>query len=357
MTTNTEKKLVLVTGGSGFLGVHCILQCLKAGYRVRTTVRSSKREADVRNMLKAGGGGGGATTNNLDDLTFAVGVDLLKDEGWKEAARGCTYVLHVASPYPATVPKHENDLIAPAREGTLRVLRAARDAGVERVVVTSSVAAIMYGNPPTETPLNEEMWTNVNGPGVSAYAKSKTLAERAAWDFIKEEGGSMELSVINAGGIFGPLLGPDVSTSMILVQRLLNGDLPGCPQLHVSVVDVRDVAQLHLLAMTSPKAKGERFLAVSPPCMFVQQISLALRERLSNNAARRSPTHVLPNFLVKIVGLFDPQVAAIAPMLGKHYEMSNEKAKTLLDWQPRSAVDALVATAESMIELHLVKST
>ncbi|RDW58243.1 hypothetical protein BP6252_13654 [Coleophoma cylindrospora] len=345
---NTEEKLVLVTGGSGFLGAHCILQCLDAGYRVRTTVRSTKSEDNVRKMLKAGG----ATKLHL--LTFTI-ADLLNDEGWREAAEGCTYVLHVASPYPAITPKHENELIIPARDGTLRVLRAARDAGVKRVVLTSSVAAIVYGIPLQKTPYTEELWTNVDSPDVPSYPKSKTIAERAAWDFIEKEGGSMELSVVNPAGIFGPVLGPDFATSVILVQRLLNGDVPGCPQLQFGVVDVRDVADLHCRAMTNPKAKGERFVAVSPPCMTIQQVSMVLRDRMGN-AAKRSPTCVIPNFLTRLVALFDPEVANVISELGKPKDMSNEKAKNLLGWQPRTGADALVATAESLIEFGLVKA-
>jgi dihydroflavonol-4-reductase len=343
------KELVMVTGGSGFLAAHCIIHCLSSGYRVRTTVRSAKREDDVREMLKAG------EATNLGRLTFTV-ADLTKDEGWKEAVDGCTYVLHVASPFPPGAPKDENDLIIPAREGTLRVLRAARDAGVKRVVLTSSMTAIGYGHGDADKPWSEETWTNPNGLGVNPYIKSKTLAERAAWDFIEKEGGSLELSVVNPGGIYGPVLGPDYATSVQLVERLLNGSLPGCPQLNFGVVDVRDVADLHLLAMTNPKAKGERFVCVSPPSMTVQEISLALRERLGD-AAKRSPTRVLPNFVLRVIAFFDPAVALIIPELGKYKVMSNDKAKNLLGWQPRSNVDALVATAESLIKFGLVKNT
>jgi nucleoside-diphosphate-sugar epimerase len=182
---------VLVTGGSGFVGSHCILQLLAAGYGVRTTVRSLKREEDVRAMLKAGGAEPG------DSLSFAA-ADLMSDSGWTEAVDGCDYVLHVASPFPADAPKHEDELIIPAREGALRVLRASRDAGVKRVVLTSSFAAIGYGHPQMNHPFNEDTWTNVNG-GVSAYVKSKTLAERAAWDFMEREGGAMELTVESGG--------------------------------------------------------------------------------------------------------------------------------------------------------------
>ena len=242
---------ILVTGGSGFIGSHCILQLLAAGHQVRTTVRSLKREGDVRAMLKEGGAAPG-------DRLSLLAADLENDAGWPEAVAGCEYVLHVASPFPASVPKHEDELIIPAREGALRVLRASRDAGVKRVVLTSSFAAIGYGQAPQEKPFNETNWTDPNAADVLPYAKSKTLAERAAWDFIAKEGGNLELSVVNPVGVFGPVLGPDYSTSILFVQRMMDGAVPGCPQLYFGAVDVRDVADLHLRAMTGPAAKGER---------------------------------------------------------------------------------------------------
>jgi len=212
---------VLVTGGSGFIGCHCILQLLTAGYQVRTTVRNLNREPDVRAMLKVGGA-------EPDGRVSFVAADLENDAGWVDAVAGCEYVLHVASPFPDFVPEHEGELIVPAREGTLRVLRAARDAGAKRVVLTSSFAAIGYGHETQDTPLDETKWSSLNDVG--AYTKSKTLAERAAWDFIAKEGGNLELSVINPVGVFGPVLGPDYSTSILLVQRLMVGSVPGCPR-------------------------------------------------------------------------------------------------------------------------------
>ncbi len=256
---------VLVTGGSGFIGSYCIIRLLADGHTVRTTVRSLTREPDVRAMLKAGGVDAG------ERLSF-IAADLENDAGWREAAAGCDYVLHVASPFPLGVPKHEDDLIVPAREGALRVLRAARDGGVKRVVMTSSFAAIGYGHPPRTTPFDERDWTNLDRPHVGAYPKSKTIAERAAWDFVAREGG-LELSVINPVAVFGPVLGPDFSTSIILTQRLLDGALPGLPRLQFGVVDVRDVADLHVRAMTNPAAKGERFLAVAGDFMSVAEIA------------------------------------------------------------------------------------
>lgn len=339
-------ELVLVTGGSGFIGAHCILQLLEAGYRVRTTVRSLNREADVRAMIKVGGIDAG------DRLTFAT-ADLLKDEGWSEAVAGCAYVLHVASPFPPSVPKDENELIVPAREGTLRVLRAARDAGVRRVVLTSSFAAIGYGHPPQTAPFNEKSWTNPDGDDVMPYVKSKTLAERAAWDFVANRGRGMELAVVNPVGVFGPVPGPDTSTSILLVQRLLEGAVPGCPRLWFGVVDVRDVASMHVTAMTHPAAKGERFLAVAGDFMSILEIARLLKARMGE-AARKVPTRELPNWLVRLAALRDSAVKQIIPELGRRKNATNEKARRLLNWQPHSNEEAILATAESLVRLGLI---
>jgi dihydroflavonol-4-reductase len=341
-----QSELVLVTGGSGFIGAHCILRLLDAGYRVRTTVRSLQREPDVRAMLKAGG----AEPGNA--LSFAA-ADLTSDAGWPEAVAGCDYVLHVASPFPASVPKHEDELIVPAREGALRVLRAARDTGVKRVVLTSSFAAIGYGIEITIRPFTEENWTDPSG-AVGAYVKSKTLAERAAWDFIAREGGALELSVVNPVGVFGPVLGPDYSTSIQIVQRLMDGAMPGCPRLAFGIVDVRDVADLHLSAMTNPAAKGERFLATAGDFMTIQEIALVLKGRMGN-AGRRVPTRLLPDWVVRLVAMFDKSVGLIVPELGKFKNGTNAKAKRVLGWAPRSNEEALIATAESLMPLGLLR--
>jgi dihydroflavonol-4-reductase len=340
-----SEDLVLVTGGSGFVGIHCIDQLLRAGYRVRSTVRSLSREADVRAMLK------NAETPHQDALTF-VAADLTRDAGWPDAVAGCEYVLHVASPFPDSVPKHEDELIVPAREGTLRVLRVARDADVKRVVLTSSFAAIGYGHETRDTPFDETNWSNLNGVG--AYTKSKTLAERAAWDFMAKGGGNLELSVINPVGVFGPVLGPDYSTSILLVQRLMLGSVPGCPRLYFGVVDVRDVADIHLRAMRNPAAKGERFLAVAGDFMSMVEVANVLKSRLGP-AAKRVPTRELPNWLVRLASLRDPAIRLILPELGKVKNTTNEKAKRILGWAPRSNEEAVLATAESMMRLGLLK--
>jgi nucleoside-diphosphate-sugar epimerase len=340
---------VLVTGGSGFIGSHCLLQLLAAGHEVRTTVRNLKREPEVRALLKAGGTDAGSR------LTFFA-ADLEKDAGWPEAVAGCEYVLHVASPFPPGVPKDENELIVPAREGALRVLRASREAKVKRLVLTSSFAAIGYGQPPQQKPFDETNWTDPTGDDVRPYVKSKTLAERAAWDFIAKEGGGLELAVVNPVGVFGPVLGPDYSTSILIVQRLMDGALPGCPKLYFGVVDVRDVADLHLRAMNNPAAKGERFLAVAGDFMSMQGIAKVLKARM-NGAASRVPTRQLPNWLVRIASLRDPAVKQILPELGKRKNATNAKAKRLLGWNPRSNEESIVSTAESLVRLGLLKDS
>jgi nucleoside-diphosphate-sugar epimerase len=338
---------VLVSGGSGFIGSHAILQLLAAGHRVHTTVRRLGRETQLLALLKKSGADPG------DRLAFFT-ADLERDAGWREAAAGCEYALHVASPFPQTVPKRDDELIVPAREGALRVLRAARDAGVKRVVLTSSFAAVGYGHKPQTAPFDETSWTDVNGKGLTAYVKSKTIAERAAWDFIAREGGGLELSVVNPVGVLGPVLGPEYSTSILIVERMMNGAMPGCPRLSFGIVDVRDVVDLHLRAMTNPAAKGERFLAVAGDFLSMVEIARVLKARLGA-AARRVPTRELPDWLLRLASLFDPAVRQIVPELGKPKNATGEKARRVLGWSPRPCEEAIVATAESMLQLGLLK--
>jgi nucleoside-diphosphate-sugar epimerase len=340
---------ILVTGGSGFIGCHCILQLLAAGHQVRTTVRNLKREADVRSLLKEGGAEPG---NRLSFLA----ADLENDSGWADAVAGCEFVLHVASPLPLHIPKDENELIVPAREGALRVLRAARNAGVKRVVLTSSFGAIGYGQKPRTAPFDEKDWTDPNERSVLPYIKSKTLAERAAWDFIAKEGGRLELTVVNPVAVLGPVLGADFSASVHLVKRLMDGDVPGCPKLYFGVVDVRDVADLHIRAMTHPSAKGERFLAITGDCLSMRDIALVLKKRLGA-AAGRVPTREIPNWLVRLASLRDPAIKQILPELGKMKNATGEKARRMLGWSPRSREETVVATAESLVRLGLVKDS
>lgn len=336
---------VLVTGGSGFVGSHVILQLLNAGHTVRTTVRSLEKTLIARTMLKSGG------AQNLDRLSFVI-ADLMRDDGWDDACSECDYVMHVASPLIATTD--EEEVIRPAVDGVLRVLRAARDAKVKRVVFTSTCGAIYYGHPMRKEPYDETSWTDIDGGDMSAYVKSKALAERAAWDFMEKEGGALELSVINPSGIFGPALGPDYSNSLDLIRRLLSGALPACPDLWFGVVDVRDVADLHLRAMTSPEAKGERFIATQSGAVSLLDIAGVLRARLGEKA-KRVPTRKLPNVVVRLTALFNVEARALLPMLGKARNATSAKAQRVLGWQPRSWEDAVIATAESLIRLDLVR--
>ncbi len=339
---------VLVTGGTGFVGAHCLVQLLAAGHETRATVRDLARESVVRAMLCQGG------ADKVGERLTLFRADLNADAGWAEAAAGCDYVLHVASPFPSTVPKDANVLIAPARDGALRVLRAARDAGVKRVVLTSSFAAIGYGAKGRTTTFTEEDWTDLSDPSVQPYQKSKTIAERAAWDFIAREGGGLELAVVNPVGVLGPVLGPDYSTSILMVKRFLDGSVPGCPDIWFGAVDARDVADLHLKVMTDPAARGERFLATGGDFLSAVEMAQMLKEG-AGDAARKVPTRRLPNWLMRVVALFDPEVRGLTPELGKRKNASNDKARRLLGWAPRSPREAILATARSLSELGLLK--
>lgn len=348
MTNSIQKDLVLVTGGSGFIAVYCILQLLKEGYRVRATVRSLSREAEVRAMLREGGIDAG------DNLSV-VAADLSSDAGWPEAVAGCTYVIHVASPTPLKDYKHEDELIIPAREGVWRVLRAARDAGVKRVVLTSAFGAIGMGHPSRRTPFDETVWTAVNS-NTPAYQKSKTLAEKAAWEFINTSGGGLELAVVNPVGVLGPVLGPDFSHSLQMTRRMLNGEIKACPKISSCYVDVRDVADLHLRAMTDPRAQGERFLAVaSAKSLSVLDIATVLRKHLGD-AASHVPSKEIPSWVLRIVALWNPTVRAVIPMLDLYMDASAEKAKRILNWSPRPVEQSIIDTAQSMLRLGLIQA-
>jgi dihydroflavonol-4-reductase len=337
--------LVLVTGGTGFIAQHCILALLASGYRVRTTLRSAKREAEVLTHLRVGGAEPG------DRLSFVI-TDLSADAGWAEAAAGCRYVLHGASPTPSGSQTNEDDWIRPAVDGNLRVLRAARDAGVKRVVLTSAFGAISAGHGPMSRPFDETDWSDLSGE-VWPYQKSKTLAERAAWDFVAKEGRGLELSAINPVAVFGPALGPDTSHSIGIIKRMMDGQ-PGCPKINTGVVDVRDVADLHLRAMTDPAANGERFLATAGDSLWMVDIAKVLKQQLGA-AAHRVKTRVLPNWLVRLIGRGTPAGRSVALLLGRNLNASGNKARRVLGWRPRSNEEAIVATAESLVRLGMLR--
>jgi dihydroflavonol-4-reductase len=340
-----NEELVLVTGGSGFIASHCILKLLDAGYRVRTTVRSLKREAEVRAMLSEGGAEPG------DRLSF-VAADLNADAGWAEAVAGCAYVMHGASPTPSGSQTREEDWVRPAVDGVLRVLKAALDAGVKRVVLTSAIGAVAMGHKPQTRPFNETDWSDLSGD-IAPYQKSKTLSERAAWDFIAREGRGLELSVVNPVAVLGPVLAADFSHSIGLIKRLMDG-MPGCPKVNSGYVDVRDLADLHLLAMTNPAAKGERFIGISGHSLWMAEVAKVLRQRMGA-AASKVPTREIPNWVVRLRALRgDPTTKMLARHVGVMMDATSEKATRLLGWNPRPVEEAIVATAESLLRLGLV---
>jgi dihydroflavonol-4-reductase len=336
-------KSVLVTGGSGYLGGWCIAALLERGYTVRTTVRNLAREPQVRDSI--------ASQVDPGERLTVLAADLMRDDGWAEAASGCDYVLHVASPFPPKQPKDPDELIVPAREGTLRVLRAALDAGVARVVVTSSIAAIRLAKGAEARPMNEKDWTDPDADGLTPYVRSKAIAERAAWDLVKERGAEERLAVVNPGAIIGPVLNDDLSYSLETVSRMLKG-MPGVPKLGFSLVDVRDVAELELAAMISPAAGGERFIAVTR-FLWMGEIGKILKERLGP-AASKVPTRTIPNVMVRAMSLFDPAIRSVVSGLGKRTELSSEKARSTLGWSPRPIDDTIAETAQSLIRHGLV---
>jgi len=331
-----QGKTVLVTGGSGFLGGWCVAELLRRGHRVRTTVRDLSREAEVRTAV--------GSQVSAEERLEVCAADLREDGGWPAAVEGCSHVLHVASPFPPVQPKDPDELIVPAREGTLRVLRAALDAGVERVVVTSSVAAVAGAARRGSGPLTEEDWTDPEKPGLSPYVRSKTIAERAAWDFMGEADATGRLAVVNPGAILGPLLGDD-SFSLQAIERLLKG-MPGIPRIGFSFVDVRDVADLHLRAMTAPEAAGERFIAAGP-FLWMSEVAEVLRGRLGE-AAAKVPKRNLPDLLVRAAGIFDPGIRSITGQLGTRIAYSSEKAENQLGWAQRPPEEMIVDTGRSL---------
>ncbi|MCD7441142.1 aldehyde reductase [Streptomyces lincolnensis] len=331
---------VLVTGGTGFIGSWCVTALLDAGHTVRTTVRDLRREPALRSWL-------GAAAPFDDDRLTVVRADLEHPDGWDEAVADCDFVLHVASPTLRRTPANDDELVVPAREGVLRVLRAARDAGVRRVVLTSAFGAVGIGHPRRSTPFTEEDWTDVDGD-IPPYQRSKTLAERAAWQFVGEEGGGLEMAAVHPVAVLGPLLGPDDPPSLRLVRRMLEGRVPACPPFGMGFVDVRDVADLHLRAMTDPAAAGERFLAVAGHSLRVVEIAGILRDRLGQRAAQ-VPTRELPVWLARALGAVNPELRLLRHQLGRDLDATSTKAEKLLGWQARPIEDTVAETAESLL--------
>ena len=343
-----NNKTVLITGGSGFVALHCIQQLLNKGYKVRTTLRSLKKKQEVSDALTEGG------ITSFENLDFFE-TDLTNDTNWDGAANGCEYVLHIASPIYLKVPKDENEMIRPAVDGTIRVLKAARNAGVKRVVMTSNFGAVGYSHTDTTKIITEESWTNPNEKGLSAYNKSKVLAEKAAWDFIENEGGNLELSVINPVGIFGPSFGKNLSSGFGLLKKIVDGSMKAIPNMTISIVDVRDLADLHIRAMTNEGANGQRFLALSGGVLTLPEIATLLKSKLGERGKNIS-TRILPNWIVRVAALFSPVAKNIVPLLGRYREASNEKAKAILGWVPRTNEEALLASAGSLFKFGAIKN-
>jgi len=339
-----EGKTVLVTGGSGYIGGWCIIQLLQQGYTVRTTVRDLKREGAVRQTL-------GAQVDLGDKLTFFA-ANLTSDDGWDAAMAGCDYLLHVASPLGVAEPKDPNVLIVPARDGAKRAVAAAIKAGVKRVVMTSSVAAATHGPTAPDSVTDESVWTDVKGPKINAYYQSKTIAEKAAWDLIAASDGATTLATVNPALVLGPVLSPDYSESVQIVERLLAGRVPGVPRLGFNVVDVRDVADLHLRAMTSPEAAGQRFIAAGQ-FAWMGDIADILRAKLGP-AAAKVPTGKVPDFVLRLVALVDRDLGAVTPSLGKKHDYTTAKAQSVLGWKARPLEETIVDCARSLIAAGVV---
>ncbi|ERK30834.1 SDR family oxidoreductase [Clostridium intestinale] len=341
-------KTVLVTGGTGFVGTHIIFQLLQRGYNVKTTLRSLSSKSKVIDTLKSNG------ISAFDNLTF-VEADLSKDDNWDVAMKGCNYVLSVASPVFFTIPKDENEVIRPAVEGIIRVLKAARNAGVKRVVMTSNFGAVGFSNKNSNITTTEEDWTNPNERGLSAYEKSKLLAERAAWDFIKKEGGSLEFTTINPVAILGPSLSAHMSGSFGLIEHLLNGSMKAIPNIPLNIVDVRDVADLHIRAMTNPKANGQRFIASADGQISMPEIAALIKNK-KPDIAKKVSRKTVPNLVIYLAALFNKQAKEAALLLRMSRNVSNTKAKKTLDWKPISTNEEIIlASLDSMFKYELIK--
>jgi len=333
---------VLVTGGSGYIAGFLIRQLIAEGWHVNTTIRSLAREAKVREAL---------AVDNARLSFFAA--DLENDAGWAEAMAGCSHVAHVASPFPPSAPKNDDELIVPARDGALRALRFAKVAGVRRFVMTSSAAAIAYGHGRGSRTFTEADWTDVSHPDAYAYVKSKTIAERAARDWVAREGGDIEFCTINPTLVLGPVMSADYSTSVEVIYKMLSGGLPGCPDLAFGVVDVRDVADLHVRALNAPGMAGERFIA-SGATYKVIDVARILKARLGTQA-RKVPSLKLPDFLVRISAIFDPLVRSVVGELGKVRILDASHAKAVLGWETRAPEASIVDCANDLIAKGVVK--
>lgn len=338
-------KLILITGISGFIAKHCAVEMLRAGYCVRGTVRSLAKGDAVRTTL--------AKHCDVSKLEF-VEADLLSDKGWADAAKGVYGVLHLASPFIIGEPKDENDLIRPAVDGTMRVLKAGLAAGSKRFVQTSSIAAIMAGHGYQRTkPFTEHDWTDLNGPDVSAYQKSKTLAERAARDYLNETKADIHYASVNPGFVLGPLLDKEFGASASVIQMFMKGKYPGCPALSFPCVDVRDIGKMHRLALETSEPSGGRYVGVSQSAWFVD-MTRAIKAKLNKADTKKVPTRQLPNFVIKLIAIFDKSAKSIVPELGRRVDMDNSRTRKALGMEFIPVSESAPAMAASLVEFGLV---
>jgi dihydroflavonol-4-reductase len=347
----TSKSTVLVTGASGFVATHCIVQLLRAGYRVRGTLRSAARGASLRSVLRRELGADGALIDKLE----LCEAELTLDADWREAVRSCDHVLHIASPVPTTPPKNPAEVILPARDGTLRVLRAAEAEGVRRVVMTSSIAAVLYGHARDGSRTYDERDWSVLSTETGPYEQSKTQAERAAWDYVESLAPErrFELVTLQPGVVLGPVMDDDYAVSVEVVRKLLAREAPGCPNLGWALTDVRDLAAAHLSALRVPEARGQRFIVASHH-VTLREIAAVLARRF---AARgfKVPSTSVPDWVLKVVGYWDRTAALAVPELGKRQDVSSAQARAVLSFRPRDIEDTLVDTAESLIQHQLIR--
>lgn len=340
---------VLVTGGTGFVGMQIVLQLLKKGYKVKTTVRSLKSKDRVIEVLKSHG------VSMIENLSFAE-ADLSKDDGWDAAMEGCDYVLSVASPVFFDIPEDENEVIRPAVEGIIRILKAANRSGVKRVVMTSNFGAVGFSKKKgTQVITTEEDWTDENEPGLSVYEKSKLLAEKAAWSYIETEGKQLEFATVNPVAIFGPSLNNHVSGSFELLTNLLNGSTKRIADIPLNIVDVRDVAELHIRAMVTPEAKGQRFIASADGQISMVEIAQLIRGKRPE-LADKIPTRKLPNILIEAGAMVNQHAREGKLFLDMNRNVSNEQAKKILGWQPLATQEqATLAAVDSLVKYGLIE--
>ena len=331
-------KKVLLTGISGYIGNHCAVELLKNGYSVRGSLRNISKSEKIINAIKK-------EVDPKDNLEFCE-LNLLNDKGWDDAAKGCDFVMHVASPFINVEPKDENEYIRPAVNGTMRALKAAKSAGIKRVVLTSSMVS-MLGNADKSIDIDSGTWTNIKGKNISAYSRSKTLAEQAAWNFIKDQTDNtkMELAVVNPGPVFGPSLSGDLSgASMSMFTQMVQGKMPMVPQASINMSDVRDIAKIHVLALENKEASGKRFIVTTEKPYAFQDVAKILK----SNGYDKVSTKLAPNFLLKFMSNFNREAKSMKSFIGNTYNGNISSTMKTFNWKPIAFEKTVLDTAKSI---------